>query len=187
MEVVENDAEYMACEKLYLGEKSMRKNYFTNLFKKANIKINSPSCTVNIDVTRLGKKFDAGQDAMKEQLVQDMLKYVPTGDTGMLREDIKQFNENNGECDVVYAYDPNGIEYGHYQHEGVMYADPKTGKGAFYSSEYGFWSRPGVTKEKTTRLLNYSDPSARRAWLLYAAEHDREDVVRAAKEGFRKG
>lgn len=165
----------------------MKKNYFTNLFKKAKIDIDKSGISVHIDVTRFGKKLDAGQDAMKEQLVQDMLKYVPTGSTMALYNDIKTFNETNGERDVVYAFNPNGVPYGHYQHEGVMYADPITGKGAFYSPEYGFWSRPGVPKEKTTRLLNYSNPDARRDWLRYAAEHDREDVVNAAKNGFRKG
>lgn len=168
----------------------MKKKHFTNLFKKASIKINEGGVTVNIDVTRFGKKLDVAQNAMKEQLVQDMLKYVPTGETMALYNDIKTFNESNGERDVVYAFNPNGVPYGHYQHEGVMYADPITGKGAFYSPEYGFWSRPldkGGKKIKTTRLLYYSNPEAERDWLRYATEHDREDVVKAAKEGFKKG
>lgn len=163
------------------------KDYFRNLFKNANIKINDGGVTVNIKFTRFGKKLDTAQDAMKEQLVQDMLRYVPVGETMALYSDIKAFNETNGERDTVYAFNPNGVPYGHYQHEGIMYADPITGKGAFYSPEYGFWSRPDVPKVKTTRLLNYSSPEAKRQWLRYAAEHDREDVVRAAKDGFRKG
>lgn len=168
---------------------AIRKNHFTNLFKKASIKINDPDFTVNINVTRFGRKLDAAQDAMKEQLVQEMLKYVPTGETMALYNDIKTFNETNGERDVVYAFNPNGVSYGHYQWAGIMYADPITGKGAFYSPEYGFWSRPldkGGKKVETTRLLNYSNPNARRDWLRYAAEHDREAVVQAAKSGFRK-
>lgn len=165
---------------------AIRKNYFTNLFKKASIKINDHDFTVNINVTRFGRKLDAAQDAMKEQLVQEMLKYVPTGETMALYNDIKTFNETNGERDVVYAFNPNGVPYGHYQHEGILYVDPQTGKGAFYSPDYGFWSRPGVAKVPSERLLNYSNPNARRDWLRYAAEHDREAVVQAAKSGFRK-
>lgn len=162
----------------------MKKNYFKNLFSKSNIKINTANATVNINVTRFGKKLDNAQDAMKEQLVQDMLLYVPTGENRALYNDIKSFNENNGERDVVYAYNPNGVPYGHYQHEGIIYVDPITEKGAFYSSEYGFWSRPDTKKIPTTRLLHYSNPQARRDWLRYAAEHHREDVVQAAKKGF---
>lgn len=165
----------------------MPKNYFTNLFKKANIKINNSGISVNIDITRFGRKLDAGQDAMKEELVKDMLQYVPKGDTMALYNDIKSFNESNGERDVVYAFNPNGVPYGHYQWAGILYADPITGKGAFYNPEYGFWSRPGVEKVKTNRLLAYTDPNAKRDWLRYAAEHHREDVVKAAKEGFKKG
>lgn len=166
---------------------AIKKRHFTKLFKKANIKINNSGVSVNIDVSRFGKKLDAAQDAMKEQLVQSMLQYVPTGETRTLRNDIKNFNETNGERDVVYAFNPDGVPYGHYQWAGIMYADPITGKGAFYSPEYGFWSRPDTEKVPTTQLLHYQNPDAKRDWLRYAAEHDREDVVKAAKEGFRKG
>lgn len=165
---------------------AMGKNYFQKLFSKATIKINSPSCSVNINVSGLGRMLDNAQDAMKGQLIQDMLKYIPVGDTKGLYGDIKTFNETSGERDVVYAYNPNGVPYGHYQHEGVLYVDPEYEKGAFYSENYGFWSRPGVEKEKTTQLLNYSDSDARRNWLRYAAEHDKEDVIQAAKKGLKK-
>lgn len=166
---------------------NMKKNHFLDLFKKAKIDIKKDGLSVHLDVTRFGKKLDSAQDAMKEQFVQDMLKYVPTGDTMALYNEVKQYNETSGERDVVYAYDPNGLPYSHYQHEGVLYVDPITGKGAFYNPEYGFWSRPDTPKVQSTRLLNYSNPNARRDWLRYAAEHDREDVVNAAKRGFRKG
>lgn len=164
----------------------MPKNFFANLFTKANIKINRSNHTVRVDFTRWGKKHDKAQDAMKSQLLQCMLLYVPTGDTMALRNDIKTFNETNGERDTVYAYNPNGVPYGHYQNEGVLYVDPYTGKGAFYDPEYGYWSRPGVAKVKTTELLHYSNPNARRDWLNYAADHHKDDVVRAGKRGFEK-
>lgn len=164
----------------------INKHFFRNLFKKAGIHIHDGGFQVDISAKRFGTKLDNAQDAMKEQLVQDMLKYVPTGETRALYNDIKTFNETNGERDVVYAFNPNGVPYGHYQHEGIMYADPVTGKGAFYTPGYGYWSRPGVTKVPTTRLLQYQNPNAKRQWLRYAAEHDREDVVKAAKRGFRK-
>lgn len=165
---------------------AMGKNYFQKLFSKYAIKINNPGSSVNISVTGIGRRLDSAQDAMKEQLIQDMLQYVPIGDTKGLYGDVKTFNETSGERDVVYAYNPNGVPYGHYQHEGVLYVDPEYKKGAFYAEDYGYWSRPGVEKERTTQLLNYSSSNARRAWLRYAAEHDKEDVVKAAKEGFRK-
>lgn len=164
----------------------MPKNYFKNLFKREKIQLSEDNLRVNIDFSVLGIRLDRAQDAMKYQLLQDMLLYVPTGDTLALRNDIIRFNETNGQRDAVYAYNPNGTPYAHYQYEGVMYADPETGKGAFYNAEYGYWSRPGVQKVKTNRVLRYRNPNARRQWLKYAAEHHREDVMRAAQRGFRR-
>lgn len=46
-----------------------------------------------------------------------------------------------------------------------MYADPKTGKGAFYDPEYGFWSRSDTEKVPTTQLLHYQNPEAKRDWM----------------------
>lgn len=162
------------------------KNYFTNLFKKLNIKVDDGGVSVNINMTRFGIKLDKAQDALDNEFLTRMLQHVPGEDGGALRADIKRFNETNGERGVIYAYDENGIEYGHYQHEGVMYADPKTGKGAFYKKGYGFWSRPDVEKVRTTRLLHYQNPEARRDWARYTAEHEKEAIVEAAKNGFRK-
>lgn len=45
--------------------------------------------------------------------------------------------------------------YAHYQYRGKLYVDPKTKKGAFYSPDYGFWSRPNIKKEETNIDLNY--------------------------------
>ena len=142
--------------------------------------------SVNINMTRFGIKLDKAQDALDNEFLTRMLQHVPGEDGGALRADIKAFNETNGERGVIYAYNPNGVPYGHYQHTGIMYADPKTGKGAFYTPDYGFRSRPGVEKVPTTRLLHYQNPEAKRYWALYTADHEKEAIVEAAKNGFRK-
>lgn len=160
------------------------KNHFKNLFKKLNINVNEGGTSVNINMTRFGIKLDKAQDALDNEFLTRMLQHVPG--EGALRGDIKAYNETNGERGIIYAYNPNGVPYGHYQFEGIMYADPKTGKGAFYSPDYGFWSRPGVEKVPTTRLLQYQNPEARRDWARYTAEHEKEAIVEAAKNGFRK-
>lgn len=159
------------------------KNYFRNLFKKLNINVNEGGVSVNINMTRFGIKLD------RAEFLLEMLEHVPGEDGGQLRQDIKTFNENSGERDVVYVYNPNGVEYSHYQHEGILYVDPITKKGAFYNPEYGFWSRPllkGGAKVPSTRLLHYKNPEARRDWARYTAEHDKEKIVDAAKKGFRE-
>lgn len=163
------------------------KNYFRNLFKKLNINVNEGSVSVNINMTRFGIKLDKAQDALDNEFLTRMLQHVPGEDGGALRADIKAYNETNGERGVIYAYNPNGVPYGHYQNRGILYVDPKTRKGSFYTPEYGHWSRPGVEKVPTTRILQYKNPDAVRDWARYTAEHEKEAIVEAAKNGFRKG
>jgi len=67
----------------------------------------------------------------------------------------------------VYFLPPNS-DYGHYQWEGIKYVDPDYGIGAFYSEDYGFWSRPGVEKIPSSDPLHYSDPNAHAHWDEYA-------------------
>lgn len=162
------------------------KNYFKNLFKKLNINVNEGGVSVNLNMTRFGIKLDKAQDALDNEFLTRMLQHVPGEDGGALRADIKAFNETNGERGVIYAYNPNGVPYGHYQNQGILYVDPKTGKGSFYTPEYGHWSRPGVEKVPTTRLLHYRNPEAKRDWARYTAEHEKEAIVEAAKNGFKK-
>lgn len=44
--------------------------------------------------------------------------------------------------------------YAHYQYIGKLYV-MDNGKGAYYSDDYGFWSKPGVPKKATDIDLNY--------------------------------
>lgn len=55
-----------------------------------------------------------------------------------------------GEHGVVEYNSP----YAHYQYEGELYVDPKTGKGAFTDGER-FWSRAGVAKIPSGKKLEY--------------------------------
>lgn len=144
------------------------------------------SFSANINMTRFGVKLDNAQDALDNELLTRMLIHVPGDDGGALRADIKRFNETNGERGVVYAYNPNGVPYSHYQWNGIAYVDPKTKKGAFYKPDYGFWSRPGVEKVPSNRLLHYKNPDAKSDWLRYTAETEKGEIVEAAKNGFRK-
>lgn len=75
--------------------------------------------------------------------------------------------------------------YAHYQWMGNLYVDPITLKGAFYDSDYGFWSRPGVSKIPTGIPLNYSkeqNPLATSHWEVPAFEAFKDDVARAVTQ-----
>ena len=57
------------------------------------------------------------------------------------------------------------LDYGHYQHEGIVYVDPKYGYSGFYNEETGEWkSRKGITKVPSNKKLQYSNPNATSHW-----------------------
>ena len=101
-------------------------------------------------------------------------KYVPMRE-GILAQDItiEPFQ-------VTY-----NSPYAHYQWMGKLYVDPITLKGAFYDPDYGFWSRPGVSKIPTGIPLNYSkeqNPLATSHWEVPAFEAFKDDVARAVTQ-----
>lgn len=88
--------------------------------------------------------------------------YTPR-DTGMLQTNIR--------------IEPFRIEYkspyAHYMYEGEIYVDPELKVGGFYSSTYGWFSRPNVKKIPSGRSFNYSkskNPSATDHWDEVAAK-----------------
>ena len=98
-------------------------------------------------------------------------KYVPMRE-GILAQDItiEPFQ-------VTY-----NSPYAHYQWMGNLYVDPITLKGAFYDPDYGFWSRPGVSKIPTGIPLNYSkeqNPLATSHWEVPAYNAFKDTVARA--------
>ena len=102
--------------------------------------------------------------------------------TGDLKSRTNAINVN--ERGQVFLYDPES-DYGHYQYEGKVYVDPITGKGAFYSPEYGFWSRPGVEKVPSDRPLTYSQPNAVAHWGGVAIQEDQNKWLEVVKRALK--
>lgn len=88
-------------------------------------------------------------------------------------------------CAIIYG--GAGGRYAHYQWEGKLYVDPITKKGAFYSPTYGFWSRPGVNKEKTDRDLNYNGAPLRGPrWVERCWINEKENIIKSTEAFMRK-
>ncbi len=70
----------------------------------------------------------------------------------------------------------------HYLWTGKLYVDPKYKKGAFYSPDYGYWSRPGITKMPTNTDLKYHTPGTGSHWdsLMWTSKGDQ--VVQEVQE-----
>ncbi|HBF68767.1 MAG TPA: hypothetical protein DDW20_05595 [Firmicutes bacterium] len=85
-----------------------------------------------------------------------MAQFVPGGMNSHLNQNVSLATDGSF---VMY----NGPD-AHYLYNGNLYVDPKYGKGAFFSEDYGFWSRPGITKISTDRQLNYHTPGTGAHW-----------------------
>lgn len=155
------------------------KVFYRMKMKKFNLVKAGNGYKLSLNYVPVGIRLDIAQDALDAQVWQDVQKYMPL-DTGALKSQTNAININ--ERGRVYMYPPNS-DYGHYQYEGIVYVDPKYGNAAFYSPEYGFWSRPGVAKVPSSRRLTYSQPQAQAHWGEVAyRNHHKEwvDVVKRA-------
>lgn len=130
---------------------------------------------------RLG--LNAGGKVQKyftQRCAHHMDKYVP-----------KQSGEQGGKLRTKIEVEDDGIiyksPYAHYQYKGELYVDPKTKKGAMYSEEYGFWSRPNVLKVPSGEKLKYHTPGTGSYWdkRMWSAEKD--TVIKEVQRYFDRG
>lgn len=85
-------------------------------------------------------------------------------------------------CAIIYD-----TPYARYHWFGKLMVDPVTGKGAFYSPSYGFWSRPDVNKEKTDRDLNYNGAPLRGPrWVERCWINEKENIIKSTEAFMRK-
>lgn len=98
--------------------------------------------------------------------------------TGMLKQ--SAYIADGGE--IIVWEQP----YARYQYYGMLMVDPKTKKAAMFSPDYGFWSRPGVTKELTDKPLTYNGQGESH-WFDKAMQNGgREKLIDIAREEVRK-
>lgn len=103
--------------------------------------------------------------------------YVPEKDKNLINTSFV-----SSTCEIVYPQ-----PYAHYQYVGKLYVDPKTKKGAFYSEDYGFWSRKGITKEPTNTDLNYTKAGTGSYWDKKMISADIKNIENEVREYVKKG
>lgn len=160
-----------------------RDNTNRNALTKHNIKMQGQGYKLNINFGNLGDKLDYAQQVLDTQVWQDVQKYMPI-DTGNL---ISQTNALNAVTSKkVYLYPPNS-DYGHYQHEGIVYVDPKFNRAGWFNEEKGQWfSRRGVSKVPSDKKLKYSNPRATDHWGETAIENHLPEWVELVKRAVGK-
>lgn len=75
----------------------------------------------------------------------------------------------------------------HYLYTGKKYVDPKYKKGAFYSSDYGYWSRPGITKINSGQNLEYHTLGTGAYWDKRMMTSKGNEVVKEVQEYVNRG
>lgn len=158
-------------------------NTFRKMFGRLNLTKSGENYNMSLNFTPTGEHIDYAVYKLKEQMWEDIQKYMPF-DSGNLIAQTNLLNEVE-EGNKVYLY-PNELEYGHYQHEGIVYVDPVYGVGAFYNPTYGFWSRPNVEKIPSERPLQYHmNPEATPHWGETAFNNHSREWIRVFKQGLK--
>lgn len=152
-----------------------------NELKKINLEKTGNGYKLRIDYTGLGAKLDRVQQALDAKVWRDVQQYMPH-DTGNL---ISQTNALNSTVrGRVYLYPPDS-DYGHYQHEGIVYVDPVYNFGGFKTKD-GWKSRKGVKKIPSDRKLKYTDPNAQAHWGEVAFNNHNQQWLDLVKRGLGK-
>lgn len=123
------------------------------------------------------EKHGAVQVNMAKEVLTQCDPLIPFN-TGMLKQ--SAWITNGGE-EIVWEQ-----PYARYQYYGMLMVDPKTKKAAMFSEDYGFWSRPGVTKELTNTPLKYHGQGGSH-WFEKAMQNGgREKIIKVAREEVQK-
>lgn len=119
----------------------------------------SDAVDIKVDMSRINGNLDKAQFWLDNQIMTDMLPYMPI-DTGMLR-DVTQIQSRAlaGTGIVIAAAAP----YGRFQYMGKVMVDPVTNSP---------WARKGAKKVVTDRPLKYSNPEATPQWFETAKQNN---------------
>lgn len=139
------------------------------------------SLDININQIMANHGLDDGgkvQQFIDSECIRLMDDYTPDRN-GMLKNSVR-LNTKIGSGLLTQS-----TPYARYLYYGILYVDPKYGKGAFYSDDYGFWSRPGIKKIPSSKELSYStakSPLAGKMWFERMKADKKEQILNGAKK-----
>ena len=117
--------------------------------------------------------------AVANEVVKDSTRFIPLRESALSKN--YSIKETKDGAEITW-----NMKYAHYMWEGKLYVDPITKKGAFFSPQYGFWSRPGVKKKKTDIPLNFHGGRGPR-WTERAQETHYNKWVEIAEKVLKEG
>lgn len=135
--------------------------------------------------TKVSVNFD-GLEKIQDRLTSEKLRTDACSVIISVSDDYAPFKsgymKNTGHpVDGGTAIEYNG-PYAKYLWYGKLMVDPISGKGAFFSPGYGFWSRRNVKKVLTEQDLNFNEAPTRGArWVERSWVDKREQILEAVK------
>lgn len=106
-----------------------------------------------------------------------MSPFVPGGTSSHLNQNVDL------DVDSITYESPDA----HYQWIGKKYEDPKYKIGAFYSPDYGYWSRPGITKNPTNQDLKHHTPGTGAHWDKLMWTSKKKEVIKEVQAYVDRG
>lgn len=127
------------------------------------VKLNTSTIKARLGIEPNGRV----QKYFQETCYRYMDKYVPRDD-GNLRRDVDLSDSSK----IVYE-----SPYAHYQYEGKLYV-MENGKGAYYSPDYGFWSKkPKHDSGKMMTEESYTTAGTGHHWDERMKSAEMDDVI----------
>ena len=142
--------------------------------KRTGINLSDGNIHIKISGQRVAGNLERAQMYLDQVVLEDSNKYVPFRSGNLRQSGIR--NTVLGEGKVTWE-----TPYAHYQYQGMLYVDPKTGLGAFYSPDYGYWSRKDVPKIPTDRPLRHTTPGTGPLWFETAKRVHGKDWIKGTK------
>lgn len=113
---------------------------------------------------------------LTETCYKHMDKYVPK-DEGNLRKQV------DIQPDSITYQSP----YARYQYYGKKMVMPENGKSAFYSPDYGFWSKKGEKKVLTEQNLVYHEAGTGPYWDERMVSAEMDKVIKEVQKYINRG
>lgn len=141
-----------------------------------HIKSSSDCMSIDISFDRLARYMSASQRALDEQILTDMVNYMPMQTGNLVHNTIMQNVENIGTGELIL----DTTDYARYLYHGKLMVDPETGSA---------WAQKGATKVLTDVDLTYSTSANSKAgshWFERAKEERKRTWLKVARQAAGK-
>lgn len=141
-----------------------------------HIKMSTDCMDINVSFDRLARYMSASQRALDNQILTDMVDYIPMETGNLTRQTLAINRENVGSGELVL----DATDYARYLYRGKLMIDPETGSA---------WARPQTIKIMTDQDLEYSRAAHGKAgshWFERAKEERKRTWLKVARQAAGK-